>query len=48
MHEESTLKMNSDNVSDPSNVRARGADEHLGSDKGLAGMCPAISVVTAI
>jgi hypothetical protein len=29
------------------NVRARGADGHLGIDKGLAGVCPAISVVTA-
>jgi hypothetical protein len=28
-------------------VRARGADGHLGIDKGLAGVCPAISVVTA-
>jgi hypothetical protein len=28
-------------------VRARGADRHLGIDKGLAGVCPAISVVTA-
>jgi hypothetical protein len=30
-----------------SDVRARGADGHLGIDKGLAGVCPAISVVTA-
>jgi hypothetical protein len=29
-------------------VRARVADGHLGIDKGLAGVCPAISVATAI